>query len=1021
MKKIYSLLLTAAALLVGINAQAKVLIGNDWAALQGAVNAIMNGTESDPVIQLNGPVLLGTSEKIWIGTADLEAASYKTITLDLNGNNITKNASRDSQSKLVDATMFVLTHGKLIVTNSAADQEATIELLGESSDATKIFAVYGSYRSSRWNDAGNALAESGVKNTRDANGGWCSHLYIDDKVKIYADDGCQGTGIAIDNNVGSSYKTTATTTTTLNYTTKLKVDKDASYGFAFGVRVDVLGDIEIKGTDAGKSYGIKTNGTLRSPMSGDASQIITQFGSTNVPYLQSYNTYNGTDTATNKVSHRLDTTDVPFVYVDNSATIVSRQSGNKSTAIYASGYAKWLVKGTCEGKTAVYVSSGEIDLQDAQITSTAETYEQPDAKGSANGGGSGIVVNSRDSYAGDIDITISGDTKVEGAEGYAIEEIVNTVNDETKVENITIEGGTIQNGDHGAIALSSGDKTVVVAGNIQGTITENGTTKPLSDYVNTETSHITVVQDENGNKIYAVSEGVAPTAGNKVSNQPEGASVKWEGATYVEDEILADQHLKLKELEINDTITAAEHEANNSLVTGAARVQTLYVRDGATLEVGRVVLGQKARVIVEAGGKFIVTGNDGIVAPSVNNITLKTSEAAQAILLFHPSVNFNRHPNATVELYSKAYKKSNGQYVWQRFGVPTWNDNLVRTDINYDHTAAPTAWRKIEHQDWVTFDATEGMVPFVCYGLTTTATSAIGVYEFKCPLMGNDDATLKLTDEWNYYANSYMAPINIPAVLSALASNVEGTIYLYRASDNWWYEINNGALSFEELPRDIDPMQAFIFHRRAEEGANPVINYASQIYTPVVSQLSAAPARSRNSLNKAMVEIVAADGTKDCVRMIEDAQFSADFDNSYDATKYMNENSFNLFADEKLGIIATDNLQGTTLNMNTKEQTSFTMTISHVNGMNYAIRDNFTGTEVEMVEGATYMFSTAANANIEGRFEIVPVAKMPTAIENIEATAAAKGIYTVSGQFVGNDYHSLPNGIYVVDGKKIVK
>ena len=495
MKKIYSLLLTAAALLVGINAQAKVLVGNDWAALQGAVNAIMNGTESDPVIQLNGPVLLGTSEKIWIGTADLEAASYKTITLDLNGNNITKNASRDSQSKLVDATMFVLTHGKLIVTNSAADQEATIELLGESSDATKIFAVYGSYRSSRWNDAGNALAESGVKNTRDANGGWCSHLYIDDKVKIYADDGCQGTGIAIDNNVGSSYKTTATTTTTLNYTTKLKVDKDASYGFAFGVRVDVLGDIEIKGTDAGKSYGIKTNGTLRSPMSGDASQIITQFGSTNVPYLQSYNTYNGTDTATNKVSHRLDTTDVPFVYVDNSATIVSRQSGNKSTAIYASGYAKWLVKGTCEGKTAVYVSSGEIDLQDAQITSTAETYEQPDAKGSANGGGSGIVVNSRDSYAGDIDITISGDTKVEGAEGYAIEEIVNTVNDETKVENITIEGGTIQNGDHGAIALSSGDKTVVVAGNIQGTITENGTTKPLSDYVNTETSHITVVHN----------------------------------------------------------------------------------------------------------------------------------------------------------------------------------------------------------------------------------------------------------------------------------------------------------------------------------------------------------------------------------------------------------------------------------------------------------------------------------------------------------------------------------------------
>jgi hypothetical protein len=135
----------------------------------------------------------------------------------------------------------------------------------------------------------------------------------------------------------------------------------------------------------------------------------------------------------------------------------------------------------------------------------------------------------------------------------------------------------------------------------------------------------------------------------------------------------------------------------------------------------------------------------------------------------------------------------------------------------------------------------------------------------------------------------------------------------------------------------------------------------------------------------------------------------------------MNENSFNLFAGEQLGIIATDNLEGTALTLNTKDQTSFTMTISHVNGMDYAIRDNLTGTEIAMVEGATYMFSVPANTTVEGRFEIVPMAKMPTAIENIEETAAVKGIYTVSGQFVGNDYHSLPNGVYVVDGQKIVK
>ena len=82
-----------------------------------------------------------------------------------------------------------------------------------------------------------------------------------------------------------------------------------------------------------------------------------------------------------------------------------------------------------------------------------------------------------------------------------------------------------------------------------------------------------------------------------------------------------------------------------------------------------------------------------------------------------------------------------------------------------------------------------------------------------------------------------------------------------------------------------------------------------------------------------MIEIATADGTKDAIRFIEDDQFSSAFDNSYDAAKYMNENSFNLFAevnDEKMGIIASDNLDGTMISMTTKGQTSFTMTISHV-------------------------------------------------------------------------------------------
>ena len=125
--------------------------------------------------------------------------------------------------------------------------------------------------------------------------------------------------------------------------------------------------------------------------------------------------------------------------------------------------------------------------------------------------------------------------------------------------------------------------------------------------------------------------------------------------------------------------------------------------------------------------------------------------------------------------------------------------------------------------------------------------------------------------------------------------------------------------------------------------------------------------------------------------------------------------------DDKLGIIATDNLEGTTLSMAAKEQTSFMMTVKRANGMNYAIRDMLTGTEIELISGATYMFSVPANTTIDGRFQIVGLHKVPTAVDNIEEKAAAKGIYNMAGQYVGDDYHSLSAGVYVVDGKKIVK
>ena len=44
------------------------------------------------------------------------------------------------------------------------------------------------------------------------------------------------------------------------------------------------------------------------------------------------------------------------------------------------------------------------------------------------------------------------------------------------------------------------------------------------------------------------------------------------------------------------------------------------------------------------------------------------------------------------------------------------------------------------------------------------------------------------------------------------------------------------------------------------------------------------------------------------------------------------------------------------------------------------------------------------------------------AIENVKENAASDGrVYTIDGKYVGNDANKLPRGIYVIDGKKVVK
>ena len=447
-------------------------------------------------------------------------------------------------------------------------------------------------------------------------------------------------------------------------------------------------------------------------------------------------------------------------------------------------------------------------------------------------------------------------------------------------------------------------------------------------------------------------------------------------------------------------------------------------------------MNKYAQIVVEAGAKFIVTGEQGIVAPAVGNIILKTSETDQAIFLFNPAVSSNRHPNATVEFISNSYTKSGSDWAKQIFGIPT-HTKLSEITTQFASADVATGFEYFDYAD-ATWKAA-GYVnvagksvdyekignPFTYYRMQHNTPNAGTVVTMKGELAGNTDAQLNvLGNFWCGYANSYMAPINGETFINGLldaGTVVDKAYYLYYIDETtnqwgWWEQslLDN---------TNINPMQPFLL-RNPNEAANVAVDYAEAVYYNLVPKPTPAPRRAAlNNITKAKL-IVRGESNVDRLVVAEGEQFSSEFDNGYDVVKYMNEGiKLYVSADEKMGIFATDNLENTYVGFQAVEGGIYTIEFAGVQGEELTLVDHETGAEVLMVEGNTYEFAAAANSVNDYRFEIVSPRKVTTAIENAEAVKSAKGIYTITGQYMGemNVWNSLPAGVYVVNGEKRVK
>ena len=601
-----------------------------------------------------------------------------------------------------------------------------------------------------------------------------------------------------------------------------------------------------------------------------------------------------------------------------------------------------------------------------------------------------------------------------------------------------IIGGALSDGvNTGSIVITGGDFNVITVSPDMTDPDMYSTVDVQGGTYNIDLADLHAPDDESNGLISAANEVVANQDGT-TSVVPAGTAAATSQAAASEIEWNNPAHWTVPSASSNVVIAANQTVTLEGAAGAAYRLDMgdgakLIVKEGTTLTIGKggVALNNggavKPQIIIEQGAKVIIYG---LMYNSVaENLIIKASAAKHGVLLIDPNAQAygDNHPMGTVEFVTKSFFKDNDHYQFERFGIPTWN---TLESIDCDVDGLSTGIYIYENNGWqdlgylkkgVAFKNIDRLnKPFVACNLIAYQEAAGAAYKFAGGLMGNSDAALNANLEWNPFANSYTGDVDIIKYLEGLAScvNVDPTVYLATPTGLGtysWDPVDAEWAAGEKLA----PMQAFILHNHGQEAEISAIDYSEMVWAP--GSAASAPRRSAAaSDNTAKLRIIVSNeqGAWDNVKMTESAT------NMHSATKYMND-EVNIYAmaDEKCGIIATENLENTYVGFSTVNGGKYTISFANVEGREFTLVDHETGAQVAMAEGNKYEFTAAANSANDYRFEIVESAKLPTAIENTEAVKSVKGIYTITGQFLGemNVWNTLPAGVYVVNGEKRVK
>lgn len=494
----------------------------------------------------------------------------------------------------------------------------------------------------------------------------------------------------------------------------------------------------------------------------------------------------------------------------------------------------------------------------------------------------------------------------------------------------------------------------------------------------------------------------------------------------------------------------------------------IVVEEDVTLTVGNSGIVSEnndlTTVVVKPGGTIII-GNGGVDQQgNAIPVEIQNDGDKSGVFLIDPNAPATvAEAPAKVKVYTRAHK-DNGIEYWQQLASPVKGSTITVTPLGelagnhnfmtsvYDWDYATDSWVRITDgmeeisegvyafrgdAVWTTSDAV--IKPFAALDLINNSHASHGgvTYEFAGKLVGNEDMVLNFPENgFCTFGNSYTAPIDLSTLFAKITNdmaqaNIDPCVYMYNSSADRFESVNSLGLWLKELGimdvafSQIPPQQAFVMNLLSGNSAQSAVDYATCVWgnpntnknTPIL-----APKRQQDASFSAMLNIEVTDGeATDRVVLIEDEKYSEAYDNGADAEKYMN-NTFNIYvnAERNLAMVATDNIENTELSFKAGKAVNYTMTFGKTMG-DFVLVDRANNSQIAIVEGGIYTFAAQPNATAEARFAVVPAPKMPTAIENTGVKTNAKGIYTIMGQYLGENFDILPAGVYVIDGVKIVK